>query len=427
MARKNVRYTAHYRPRQTSPEEIKELETTKFPNLGSNLNALIKALMNWNILSFAGNSIYHQRMVQPAWNYKNSVNQPSFSKRTHPSAQKTMVPRAVLMKSGLKPLNTAKQVNTDQIKSTMNAARLMTYFFKVAHSFDKRPINKLTIFNNSNFNQQVNIVRGKVNIVRSTSVINTNSTNRVSATSSKVTTARPNGVVPNVIQVSNGLGPQKKPIFLSDVQGNPQTDLQDKGVIDSGCSRHMTGNISYLTNFDEIDGGYVAFRGNPKGGKISRRGTIRTGKLDFENVYFVLLRVPRNNNMYSIDLKNIVPKGGLTFLIEKATIDESKLWHRRLGTKASVNTGQARMETKPVKDYILLPLWTADPPIDSTLKSSDDAGFKPSSDDGKKGDDDPGKDSKSNDQEDDDNINNTNNVNTVSSSVNAAGTNKEQH
>ncbi|GJV89466.1 putative ribonuclease H-like domain-containing protein [Tanacetum coccineum] len=156
-------------------------------------------------------------------------------------------------------------------------------------------------------------------------------------------------------------------------EGNPQMDLQDQGVIDSGCSRHMTGNMSYLTDYEEIDGGYVAFGGNPKGGKITGKGTIKTGNLDFENVYFVrelkfnlfsvsqmcdkknsvlfndtecivlspnfklidesqvLLRVPRKNNMYSVDLKNIVPKGGLTCLFAKATSDESKLWHRRLG------------------------------------------------------------------------------------------------
>nr|GEU62618.1 ribonuclease H-like domain-containing protein [Tanacetum cinerariifolium] len=41
-------------------------------------------------------------------------------------------------------------------------------------------------------------------------------------------------------------------------------------------------------------------------------------------------RVPRKNNMYSVDLKNIVPKGGLTCLFTKATSDESKTWHRRL-------------------------------------------------------------------------------------------------
>ncbi|GKA17898.1 putative ribonuclease H-like domain-containing protein [Tanacetum coccineum] len=150
-------------------------------------------------------------------------------------------------------------------------------------------------------------------------------------------------------------------------------DLQDQGVINSGCSWHMTGNMSYLTDYEEIDGGYVTFGGNPKGGKITGKGTIKTGKLDFENVYFVrelkfnlfsvsqmcdkknsvlfndtecnvlspnfklidesqvLLRVPRKNNMYSVDLKNIAPKRGLTCHFVKATSDESKLWHRRLG------------------------------------------------------------------------------------------------
>ncbi|GJW64683.1 retrovirus-related pol polyprotein from transposon TNT 1-94, partial [Tanacetum coccineum] len=157
------------------------------------------------------------------------------------------------------------------------------------------------------------------------------------------------------------------------LQGNPQQDLHDKGVIDSGWSRHMTGNMSCLTDFEEIDRGYVAFGGNPKGGKITGRGTIKTDNLDFENVYFVrelkfnllsvsqmydkknsvlfndtecivlssnfkltdeshvLLKVPRKNNMYSVDLKNIVPKGGLTCLFAKATSNESKLWHRKLG------------------------------------------------------------------------------------------------
>ncbi|GJS26161.1 putative ribonuclease H-like domain-containing protein [Tanacetum coccineum] len=156
-------------------------------------------------------------------------------------------------------------------------------------------------------------------------------------------------------------------------KGNPQYALQDQGIFDSGCSRHMTGNKSYLTDYQDIDGGFVAFAGSPKGGKITGKGKIRTGKLDFEDVYFVkelkfnlfsvsqmcdkknsvlfteteclvlspdfklldesqvLLKVPRQNNMYSFDLKNVVPSGGLTCLFAKATIDESNLWHRRLG------------------------------------------------------------------------------------------------
>nr|GEU89232.1 hypothetical protein [Tanacetum cinerariifolium] len=50
--------------------------------------------------------------------------------------------------------------------------------------------------------------------------------------------------------------------------GNPQDALNDKGVINSGCSKHMTWNMSYLSDFEEINGGYVAFGGNSKGGKI---------------------------------------------------------------------------------------------------------------------------------------------------------------
>nr|GEV21004.1 putative ribonuclease H-like domain-containing protein [Tanacetum cinerariifolium] len=155
--------------------------------------------------------------------------------------------------------------------------------------------------------------------------------------------------------------------------GNPQHALKEKEVIDSGCSRHMIGNMSYLSDFKAINSGYVAFGGNPKGGKITGKGKIRTGKLDFDDVYFVkelkfnlfsvsqicdkknnvlfidtkcivlspefqlpdenqvLLRVPRENNMYNVDLNNIVPSGDLTCLFAKATLDESNLWHRRLG------------------------------------------------------------------------------------------------
>nr|GEW16752.1 putative ribonuclease H-like domain-containing protein [Tanacetum cinerariifolium] len=176
---------------------------------------------------------------------------------------------------------------------------------------------------------------------------------------------------------------QSKPVSITAVRqvsaampkimGNPQYVLKDKGVIDSGCLRHMTWNMSYLFEFKELNCGYVAFGGNPKGGKISGKGKIKTGKLDFDDVYFVkelkfnlfsvsqmcdkknsvlftdteclvlspdfrlpdesqvLLRVPRENNMYKVNLKNIVPSGDLTCLFAKATIDESNLWHRRLG------------------------------------------------------------------------------------------------
>ncbi|GJZ06069.1 ribonuclease H-like domain-containing protein [Tanacetum coccineum] len=94
--------------------------------------------------------------------------------------------------------------------------------------------------------------------------------------------------------------------------GNPQQDLKNKGVIDSGCSRHMTGNRSYLIEYEKIDGGFVAFGCNSKGGKITRK-------------------VPRKDNMYSVDLKNVIPQGGLTCLFTKSTPNEYNLWHKRLG------------------------------------------------------------------------------------------------
>nr|GEU76004.1 ribonuclease H-like domain, Gag-pre-integrase domain protein [Tanacetum cinerariifolium] len=156
----------------------------------------------------------------------------------------------------------------------------------------------------------------------------------------------------------------------------------------NGCSLHMTGNISYLSDYEPYDGRYVSF--GQGGCKITGKGTIKTGKHEFENVYFVkdfkynlfsvsqicdnknsvlftdsecimlgrdfklrddtnvFLRTPRQHNMYSIDLNNIVPHKDLTFLVAKASADESELWHRRLGKqhKASCKTKVVNLVTK---------------------------------------------------------------------------------
>ncbi|GKB42010.1 putative ribonuclease H-like domain-containing protein [Tanacetum coccineum] len=111
-----------------------------------------------------------------------------------------MVPRAVLMKTGLKPFNTARTVNTAHPKSIVFGAKPMSCFPKTAQS-----------------------------------------------------------------------------------TGKPQQD--DTGFVDSGCSRHMTGNIAYLSDFKEFDG--------------------------------------VKDNMKSFDMKNIVPKESLTCLVAKATSDET--------------------------------------------------------------------------------------------------------
>ncbi|GJT75294.1 putative ribonuclease H-like domain-containing protein [Tanacetum coccineum] len=252
---------------------------------------------------------YHQRERVVSGNNYTRVNYNYSAKKAHLSAHRNMASRAVLIKTGLRPLNTARPVNTAHPKTTVYSARPMSSFSKSAQSTSH---------------------------------------------------------------------PQK----------------EDQGYVDSGCSRHMTMNMSYLSEFKEFDGGYVTFGGGAKGGKITSKGTRKTGKLDFKDVYFVkelqfnlfsvsqmcdkknsvlftdtgcfvlspdfkladesqvLLKVPRKNNMYSVDMKNIIPKESLTCLVAKATLDESMLWHRRLGHQNGVVERRNRTLIKAAKTML---------------------------------------------------------------------------
>nr|GEZ33746.1 ribonuclease H-like domain-containing protein [Tanacetum cinerariifolium] len=60
---------------------------------------------------------------------------------------------------------------------------------------------------------------------------------------------------------------------------------KDKGIINSGCSRHMTGNKAHLDDYQEFKGGSVAFGGS--NGRITGKGKIKAGRLDFKDVYYV--------------------------------------------------------------------------------------------------------------------------------------------
>nr|GEU66386.1 putative ribonuclease H-like domain-containing protein [Tanacetum cinerariifolium] len=194
----------------------------------------------------------------------------------------------------------------------------------------------------------------------------------------------------------------KKPMVETSeakASGNPYQDLQDKGVNYSRFSRHMTWNMSYLTDYEEMDGGYVTFG------------------------------VPRKNNMYSVDFKNIVPKEGLTCLFEKATSDESKLWHRRLGhvNFKTMNKLVKGNLTKLAFDIDALTKSMNYKPViagnqsngnagtkacdDAESKSFQDAGFQPSGNYSKKVDEVPRQENECKDQETEDNDNNTNYVN----------------
>ncbi|GJZ98313.1 ribonuclease H-like domain-containing protein [Tanacetum coccineum] len=177
----------------------------------------------------------------------------------------------------------------------------------VCGSFDHLKNDCNNWYNNRRFAKPVWTNVQKVNTIKGT----------------RVNTSRPKAVL-SVVKGTNGNAVKAlaswvwRPSTSLDMSprnnGNPQQELKDKGVFDSGCSRHMTGNRSYLTNYEEIDGGFVAF-----------------GDFKLTDESHVLLKVPRKDNMYSVDLKNVVPQGGLTCLFAKATPDESNLWHRRLG------------------------------------------------------------------------------------------------
>nr|GFB40805.1 hypothetical protein [Tanacetum cinerariifolium] len=147
---------------------------------------------------------------------------------THPHSNRNIVPTAVLTRSRLVSLNV---VPTAVPQSTVKSLRPFKHVVNKAHSLIRRPINHIPTNKHSNFNKHVTTV--KVNKV-------------------------------NVVQGTKGNAEK-----ASANRGNPHKALKDKGVIDSGCSRHMTGNMSFLLDFKEINEIYVACGGNPKGGKIT--------------------------------------------------------------------------------------------------------------------------------------------------------------
>ncbi|GJS21570.1 ribonuclease H-like domain-containing protein [Tanacetum coccineum] len=303
------------------------------------------------------------------------------------------VPTAVLTKSWQVPVNVVKQsstraatsistarpVNTAAPKSKVNYTLPKTYSYFKSHSLVRRAFNQKSAAKTNNLNEKVKTA--KVN---------------------NVTTAGPKAVW---ISLGHMTGNKSLSYDDQEIDGDmlhledvlKEVKLLEKVRWSSGygvlallvmdtfyevraryavladVNTHITGNKSFFTDYQEIDGGFVAFGGSPKGGKITRKGKIRTDKLDFEDVYFVkelkfnlfsvsqicdkknsvlftkteclalspnlklldesqvLLKVLKHDNMYSFDLKNVVPLGGLTCLFAKATIDESNLWHRRLG------------------------------------------------------------------------------------------------
>ncbi|GJR18889.1 putative reverse transcriptase domain-containing protein [Tanacetum coccineum] len=224
------------------------------------------------------NCNYHQKERVVSGNNYTRVNYNYFAKNAHPSAHRNMAPRAVLMKTGLRPLNTARPVNTAHYKTTVHSARPMPKAVSIA-----RP-------------KAVNNARPKA-----------------------VNTARPNSAVVNAVR-ANQVNVVKasacwvwRPTKLNSAsitfKRHNYTDAQGK-------SKHMTGNMSYLSDFKEFNKGYVTFGRGANGGKITSKGTLKADKLDFEDVYFVkelkfnlfsvLQMCDRKNNVIFTDTECLV-------------------------------------------------------------------------------------------------------------------------
>ncbi|KAI3746759.1 hypothetical protein L6452_09198 [Arctium lappa] len=119
-------------------------------------------------------------------------------------------------------------------------------------------------------------------------------------TSNKVSTAKHASAANAVSSSKTSTASSKcvaKPIIVTKYSSNEESKFKNLGNqqlkgksiwhVDSGCSRHMTGNMSCLQDFKHINGGHVAFGDNLAGGKISGKGNVTKGKMTFEGVYYV--------------------------------------------------------------------------------------------------------------------------------------------
>ncbi|GKB20311.1 putative ribonuclease H-like domain-containing protein [Tanacetum coccineum] len=127
--------------------------------------------------------------------------------------------------------------------------------------------------------------------------------------------------------------------------------MEDRALFDSGCSGHMTGNKDHLDDFEEYKGGSVTFGGSK--GYITSKGRIKVGNLDFDSMpdeNQILLKVPRQHNMYNFDMKTPSLTKDYACLITKATSIESKLWHRRnKGIKQEYSNAQTPQQNGVAK------------------------------------------------------------------------------
>ncbi|KAJ9553888.1 hypothetical protein OSB04_017933 [Centaurea solstitialis] len=204
------------------------------------------------------------------------------------------------------------------------------------------------------------------------SQVNTAVSNNSSGNSNNVTTDKSSLRKPIITKYSSHEIPNKNYLLkLNRLTEGNQGRRSSLWHVDSGCSRHMTGIMSLLEDFKRFEGGHVAFGDNPNGCKISGKGKVSKGKMTFDDVYFVeqlkynllsvsqvcdkkfgvfftdieclilapgykideskvMLRTPRKDNVYCLDIEDASSVTSLNCLLSKASVSESSLWHRRM-------------------------------------------------------------------------------------------------
>ncbi|GJY55739.1 ribonuclease H-like domain-containing protein [Tanacetum coccineum] len=288
-----------------------------------------------------------KRVVKQVWDYGKRVNHQNISKNLkYPHVKRTFNPSAVLTKACL--------VNT--VRSNVSTARSISIVGPVN---TVRPINTASLLV-SKITQSNSVIRPnhpRLDIVRpkasNTPIKRSYFTQPVYGPKDLKPDVKTFGVknmttIGTRAVVSKG---KVENVLKKDKWGNPKILLQDHAVVDSGCFSHMTSNKAYLSDFEDLNGGFMDFGSDPKGGQITGKGKIKTANLDFDDVYFVdelkfnlfsvsqmcnkknsvlfteseclilspsfklldesqvVLRAPRKDGVYSLDSKNIVPSG----------------------------------------------------------------------------------------------------------------------
>ncbi|GJR19878.1 uncharacterized mitochondrial protein-like protein [Tanacetum coccineum] len=435
------------------------------------------------------------------------------------------------------------------LSSTVNNAGPMKNVINNAYSTARRPFNKITAANNSNFTKKVNIVKGtRVNTARPKAVLSAvkgNKGNAVKASACWVW--RPKHKVLDHVSRNNGASMSFKRFDYIDAQGrsksevDPILQIMKKLMDDLLPLEELKFNLFSVSQMCDKKNS-VLF--------TDTECVVLSPDFKLTDESHVLLKVPRKDNMYNVDLKNVVPQGGIENLIDlrvkvircdngtefknmvmnhfcemkgikrefsiARTLQQNKVAERKkrtlieaartmladlklpttfwaeavntacyvqnrvlvikphnktpyelflgrkpalsfmrpfgcpvtilntkdhLGTKACDDAGKARIETVPSKDYILLPMWPADPLFSQNSKDSPDARFKPSGEEEQMDTEDPGNENEASgkdsqvpsieepredqrvNQELDATINSTNNINTASNGNNTNNVN----